>query len=101
MAAQVGREGGHHDLVAEPGRYLVVASRAAVRLHRFVRLDMADVHRSVRSLLRLRSLRLLPAHPSRAQSTSAITTSNAAATKTMSLRRLTWARNGLKPTGLP
>jgi hypothetical protein len=28
-------------------------------------------------------------------------TSNAAATKTMSLRRLTWGRNGLKPTGLP
>ena len=32
-----------HDLVALPGRDLVVAARAAVRLHRLVRLDVADL----------------------------------------------------------
>lgn len=41
VAAQVGLERGHDDLVAEAGRDLVIAARAAVGLHGLVRLHVA------------------------------------------------------------
>lgn len=44
MAAQVGSGDGDHHLVTFSGADLVVATRAAVGLHRLVRLHVADLH---------------------------------------------------------
>jgi hypothetical protein len=89
----LGRVARHDHFVAEAGRNLVIATRAAIVLDRLVRLHVADVERAgvvVRAA----------GHPKRAQSTSANTTTSAIATIAMSLRRLTCDRNGLRPTKL-
>jgi hypothetical protein len=85
---------GHHHLVAEAGRDLVVAPRAAVRLDRLVRLNVTDVERVVERVVAER-------HPKRAQSRRTSTTTNAAATSARSLVRFVRERYGLKPTELP
>ncbi len=82
----------HDDLVAEPDRDLVVATRTAVRLHRLVRLHVAHFDRTVGKLRR--------AHPKMAHRTRTTTTPSATATIAMSLLRFTWERNGFRPTPL-
>ena len=91
MAAQIGRVERHDDLVPGSGPDLVVAARAAVRLHRLVRLDVPDL-----------DLVELPLGPERvhqrgssAQTSSPTITTSAAATTTTSLPRETRLRNGL------
>ena len=81
----------HHDLVAETAGDLVVAARAAVDLHRLVRLHVRDLE-LVGGAVR---------HPNTAQSTSAATTASAIATITRSVPRFACARNGLRPMPSP
>src|SRR5690242_20152825 len=90
VAAKVGRVDRHHDFVALAGPDLVVATRAAVRLHRLVRLHVTDLDRVVEA----------PAahEPNAAHTTSNATTASAMTTSAISLRRLTAGRNGLNPT---
>ena len=72
----------------------MVAARAAIRLHRLVRLYVLDLDVVVLRLPRMRNAR----QPNTAQSTSAAITKNAAATIKRSVRRDACARNGLNPT---
>ena len=81
-------------LVAEAGRDLVVAARAAVRLDRLVGLHVLDFDITVLRLPRVGKAR----QPNTAHSTSATITKNAAATIKRSVRRDACARNGLNPT---
>lgn len=98
MTPFLGRVARHHDLVTEPGRDLVVAAGAAVRLHRLVGVHVADLDRPVGHVGAVHAASSL--QPNTAQSTSAATTISATATITMSLLRLAWERNGLRPTPL-
>ena len=86
----------HHDLVALAGADLVVAARAAVRLHGLVRLDVAHVF-AVVGRRRGRSSRARAHRGNAAHATSSATIASAATTIRMSLRRLTCLPNGLKP----
>src|SRR5262249_52893243 len=87
----------HHHLVTEAGRDLVIAARAAIRLHGLVRLHVLDLDVVVLGLPPVRRV----CQPNTAHSTSAAITTNAAATIKRSVRRVACGRNGLKPTGSP
>jgi hypothetical protein len=95
VAPVLGRVRRHHDLVTEPGRDLVVAAGAAVRLDRLVRVHVAHLDGAVGSARGAHA-----AQPNTAQSTSAAVTTSATTTITMSLLRFAWERNGLRPTPL-
>jgi hypothetical protein len=90
MPTKIGRVDRDHDLVTQARRNLMVAAGAAVGLDCLVRLDVTHLIGVVGHQC-----------PSAAHNTMAMMTTNAAETMTMSLRRLTRARNGLKPTALP
>lgn len=87
MAAVLRRADGDDDLVTEARQDLVVATRAAVGLHRLVGLHVADL-----------DVGFVRVHPNSAHATSAPTTTRAAARITTSLVRRACARNGLSPT---
>jgi hypothetical protein len=97
MTTLRGRVGGHHDLVAEAGRDLVVAPRAAIGLHRLVGLDVTDLEWPVGNF---GAVHAGPNQPNTAQRTSAAITTSATATITMSLLRFAWERNGFRPIPL-
>ena len=97
MTTVLGRVGGHHDLVAEAGRDLVVAPRAAVGLHRLVGLDVTNLDGPFG---KFGAVHVGPNQPKTAQRTSAAITASATATITMSLLRFAWERNGFRPTPL-
>ena len=101
MAPILGRVAWDHHFVPEPGRDLVVASGAAVRLDRLVRMHVAHLDRTFGHLgaMHHRNASLV-AQPNTAHSTRAATTASAATTITTSLARLVWERNGLRPTPL-
>jgi hypothetical protein len=88
VATVFGRVDRDHDLVTEAGGDLVVATGAAVGLHRLVRLDVPylDVGHA--------------RYPNSAQSTSAAMTTSATATIARSLPRFACARNGFNPIPL-
>jgi hypothetical protein len=92
--ATLGRRGARHDdFVAFAGPDLVVAAGTAIRLHRFIRLDVPHVDR-VEIIVDVRH------RGSAAHTTSRATTTSATATRTMSLRRFACGRNGFRPMRL-
>jgi hypothetical protein len=91
VASLVRRVARHHDLMAEPGWYLVVASRAAIGLQRLVGLDVRDLELVVRVVR----------HPNIAQYTNTATTTSAIATTSTSVPRFARARNGFNPIRSP
>ena len=92
----VDRVAGHDDHVPDPGRDLVVAARAAVRLGRLVRLHPAHLDR-VRVVVLVREpVRVhRDAQPNTAHATSPRMTARAASTISRSLDRFTRFRYGL------
>ena len=82
--------------MAESGRDLVIAARAAVGLHRLVRLHVLDLDVVV-GLPGVREA----SQPNTAHRTSAAITTNATATIKRSVRRVACARKGLNPTTSP
>ena len=103
VAVEVVAGAGHYDLVSLADPDLEIAPRASVHLRRLVRVHVPDLERiGVTSrVARPRIWRpVVIRHrqpPKNAHATSAATTTNAATTSTMSLRRCTCSRNGLNP----
>lgn len=81
----------HHHFVTEARRYLVIASGAAVRLDRLIRLHVLDLELVVSVV----------GHPNIAQYMSTATTTSASATSNTSVPRFARARNGFNPMRLP
>jgi hypothetical protein len=91
VATQIGCVEWDHDLVTFAGAYLVIAERAAIRLHGFVRLDVTDLDGSVREPHGYDELQ----NGRTAQTTSAVATATATPTNHTSPARGTRLRKGL------